>query len=89
MKEKERALTRSDQPQLRAGESDPRGDQGGNSMVRWVRTFKSGWQNGVGQSGVSWFVYTRPKDGCEWSMHCGPYSDEAQAVEWITMVRQS
>lgn len=65
--------------------------------VRLVRTFKStGIELGVGQDGDAWYVFDRSYDrehpeqiGSIWHRHCGPYSNDAQAIEWIDEIRES
>ena len=61
------------------------------TVIELVRTFKDpltdGFQLGVGEDGPHWFVYTRVRDTQPWLMHCGPYADREQAVDWCMGVR--
>jgi hypothetical protein len=61
--------------------------------VEHVRTFReTGRELGVALGPrtdcVEWFVFDRAVGDPEWSMHCGPYSDAAQARWWIEQIRE-
>lgn len=62
-------------------------EHGRTTAVEITRTFKDGFQNGVGQDGESWFVYSGPPGDV--TKHCGPYSTREQAKDWIDAIRET
>lgn len=66
-------------------------DHGRSVIVKPARSFGSGFEVGIGQERQGpyglWFVYARTNTG-PWHKHCGPYSTEDQAVDWIRSIRE-
>jgi hypothetical protein len=66
-------------------------DQPRLSDIRAVRQFLStDMELGVGRDHRgSWFVLHRKIGALVFATHCGPYSTEAQAVDWINAIRET
>ena len=64
-------------------------DNGRRVQVLITRRFEaSRYTLGVGELNGSWYVYHRDDEEGQWQAHCGPYPDMAQAMRWITDIRE-